>query len=171
MNYSNRNQNSVILSLGTNLGDKESNLKKAMLLIEENAVIKNKSKLYISEPWGYSSNNDFINMGILINTHLAPLELLSFIKGIELKMGRIESKDKVYQDRIIDLDILLYNDLELFSKELVIPHPKIKDRIFSIIILKDLFKDDLIPVFNQTATEILENTNDKSVVTINRHQL
>ena len=170
MNSLKKNKNSVVLSLGTNLGDKEYNLKKAIILIEENGIVKNKSKLYLSEPWGYSSKNNFFNMGIFIQTDLNPLELLSFIKCIESKMGRKKADILHYQDRIIDVDILLFNELEHLSEELIIPHPKIKERIFSILILKDLFKNNLIPVFNETADSILAKTVDNSIVSIHKSQ-
>ena len=156
----------VVISLGTNLGDKLKNLKNAINYIKVYARVINKSRIFCSEPWGYESENEFLNMGLIIKTPLEPIPLLKKLKGIEKKMGRAPKLIKSYQDRIIDLDILIYKKFIIDSEELSIPHPKIKERKFSLLILKDLFENEFIPDLNDNAEKMLFKCGDKSNVVL-----
>ena len=156
----------VVISLGTNLGDKLKNLKNAINYIQVYARVINKSRIFCSEPWGYESENEFLNMGLIIKTPLEPIPLLKKLKGIEKKMGRAPKLIKSYQDRIIDLDILIYKKFIIDSEELSIPHPKIKERKFSLLILKDLFENEFIPDLNDNAEKMLFKCGDKSNVVL-----
>ncbi|MDR0834853.1 MAG: 2-amino-4-hydroxy-6-hydroxymethyldihydropteridine diphosphokinase [Candidatus Symbiothrix sp.] len=136
------------LALGTNLGDKEQNLSTAMELLNQQAgTITARSSIHKTEPWGFESANGFLNMVIRIETTLAPLELLHTVKTIEKQMGRpprIEEKsnDKSnakYQDRIIDIDIILYGDVVYQSDELTLPHPLYKKRPFVLEPLNEIY--------------------------------
>ena len=161
------NTNKIVISLGTNLGNRKSNLEKALKLIEQKCDITQVSKIYESEPWGYNSVNNYLNMGVVLQSYQTPIELLEFLKSIEVKMGRdIYDKNTGYQDRVIDLDILLYGDQKVCTNHLVIPHPKIIHRKFSLFILKDLFQDNVVPVFNKTPESMLIETSDNSDVSI-----
>lgn len=159
-------QYKAVISLGTNLGDKLKNLKTALNSIEVYGRILNKSRIFCSEPWGYDSQNEFLNMGLVIKTSLGPTELLKKLKSIEKEMGRIPKVIKSYQDRIIDLDILIYNGVKMNNEVLSIPHPKIKERKFSLLILKDLFENELIPDLNDSAYEMLLRCGDESNVVL-----
>ena len=154
----------VVISLGTNLGDKLENLKNAINYIKNYARVINKSRIFCSEPWGYDSENEFLNMGLVIKTYLEPIALLKKLKVIEKKMGRAPKLIKSYQDRIIDLDILIFNKFIIDNEELSIPHPKIKERKFSLLILKDLFENEFIPGLNDNAEKMLFKCGDKSNV-------
>jgi 2-amino-4-hydroxy-6-hydroxymethyldihydropteridine diphosphokinase len=154
----------AVVSLGTNLGDKLKNLKNAINYIKVFARVINKSRIFCSEPWGYDSENEFLNMGLVIKTSLEPLSLLKKLKAIEEKMGRAPKLIKSYQDRIIDLDILIFNKFIIESDELSIPHPKIKERKFSLLIIKDLYENEFIPVLNDNAEKMLFKCGDKSNV-------
>ena len=156
----------VVISLGTNLGDKLKNLKNAINYIKVYARVINKSRIFCSEPWGYDSENEFLNMGLIIKTSLEPILLLKKLKGIEKKMGRAPKLIKSYQDRIIDLDILIYKKFIIDNEELSIPHPKIKERKFSLLILKDLFENEFIPDLNDNAEKMLFKCGDKSNVVL-----
>tara|TARA_B100001093_G_scaffold320463_1_gene305798 strand:+ start:757 stop:1254 length:498 start_codon:yes stop_codon:yes gene_type:complete len=156
----------VVISLGTNLGDKLKNLKNAINYIKVYARVINKSRIFCSEPWGYDSENEFLNMGLIIKTPLEPIPLLKKLKGIEKKMGRAPKLIKSYQDRIIDLDILIYKKFIIDNEELSIPHPKIKERKFSLLILKDLFENEFIPDLNDNAEKMLFKCGDKSNVVL-----
>ena len=104
----------IYLSLGSNLGDKEGNILRAYALIEQRiGHIVRKSSLYRTEPWGFESSNDFLNSAIAIETSLSPRQLLKETQRIEKEIGRTAktSADRTYQDRLIDIDILIYNDL------------------------------------------------------------
>lgn len=150
----------VSIALGSNLGDKKENINRAILLIKQFSTVTKQAKLYTTEPWGYNSKNHYLNTGVIIETRYSPFQLLKKLKEIEKKMGRIKLSD-VYEDRIIDLDILTFDNLKISSKELIIPHPKIAERKFSIVILKDLFFDEVIPGLNKSAQELLHQCEDK----------
>ena len=159
-------KNIAVISLGTNLGNKKLNLIKAISMIEINSQVLKKSRTYITEPWGYSSVNEFLNMGLLITTSYSSSSLLKHIKEIENKMGRKLNIQNGYMDRLIDLDILLFNNEKLTSSELTIPHPRITERKFSIVILQDIFQEKKVPVFNKRASILLNNCKDNSKVSI-----
>jgi len=119
------------LALGTNLGDKERNLQLALEKIAENiGKISAVSSIYASEAWGYKSKNRFLNQVARIETILSPLELLKAVQVIETQMGRVRNNSGRYHDRIIDIDIILYDDLVCRSEELTIPHPLYRQRPF-----------------------------------------
>ncbi|GHT01972.1 2-amino-4-hydroxy-6-hydroxymethyldihydropteridine diphosphokinase [Bacteroidia bacterium] len=119
------------LALGTNLGNKEQNLSKAIELLNLRAgTVTARSSVHKTEPWGFESVNDFLNMVVRIETSLTPLALLRTAKDIEKKMGRAPKSEAGYHDRIIDIDIILYGDLVYRSDELTLPHPLYKERPF-----------------------------------------
>lgn len=148
------------ITLGSNIGDKVFNIKKAINYVSQSVEVKRISNYYETEPWGYESKNSFVNAGIIIETIFSPEDLLAFLKQIEKKMGRQKTTGG-YQDRIIDLDILTFDHVTLSTTNLVIPHPKIAERKFSIVILKDLFFDEVIPSLNKSALELLQQCEDK----------
>ena len=157
-------ENEVVISLGTNLGDRLKNLKNALSNIEGFGRILNKSRIFCSDPWGYDSENEFLNMGLVIKTSLEPIQLLKKLKSIEKQMGRGPKMIQSYQDRIIDLDILIYSGFTIDNEELSIPHPKIKERKFSLLILKDLFVNEFIPDLNDSPDKMLLKCVDESNV-------
>ena len=148
------------ITLGSNIGNKISNIKNAIDYISKSLEVKRVSNFYETDPWGFESKNSFINAGVLIETIFSPEDLLAFLKQIEKKMGRIKTESG-YQDRIIDLDIMTFDYIRLSAINLVIPHPKITERKFSIVILKDLFFDEVIPSLNKSALELLQRCEDK----------
>ncbi|MDL2223218.1 2-amino-4-hydroxy-6-hydroxymethyldihydropteridine diphosphokinase [Bacteroidales bacterium OttesenSCG-928-M11] len=132
----------VYLALGTNLGDKYLNLSIAKELIAERiGNLSAISSIVESEPWGYESNNSFCNMALEVQTELSPEELLNKTQEIEIEMGRTsKSTNSTYQDRIIDIDIILYGDISYKSDRLEIPHPLYKERPFVMIPLQEILK-------------------------------
>ena len=156
----------VVISIGTNLGDKLKNLKNALSNIEGFGRISDKSRIFCSDPWGYDSENEFLNMGLVIKTSLEPMQLLKKLKSIEKQMGRGSKIVQSYQDRIIDLDILFYSGFTIDNKDLSIPHPKIKERKFSLLILKDLFENEFIPDLNDSPDKMLLKCVDESNVVL-----
>ena len=159
-------ENEVVISLGTNLGDKLKNLKNALSNIEGLGRILNKSRIFSSDPWGYDSENEFLNMGLVIKTSLEPMQLLKKLKSIEKQMGRRPKMGQSYQDRIIDLDILIYSGIIIDNEELSVPHPKIKERKFSLLILKDLFENEFIPDLNDFPDKMILKCVDESNVVL-----
>lgn len=127
-----------LLGLGSNLGDKEKNLDLAISLLKKQVGnITEQSKIYVSKPHGFNSKNDFLNCCLKIETDLTPKKLLRKLKTIERKMGRAYQKKNIYEDRIIDIDIIL-GQSKFTSAELQIPHPKYREREFVLCPLGDL---------------------------------
>ncbi len=130
----------VYLSLGTNLGNRIDNINTACRLIEQRVgTIVHRSSVYETEPVGFDSDNKFLNICLAVRTTLQPFELLDETQAIERQMGRQhKSINGQYQDRIIDIDILLYDDLRISSERLIIPHPKMYERDFVMLPLKEI---------------------------------
>ena len=128
------------IGIGTNLGDKEKNLKQAIDLLEQRVGKCHKiSSFYASKPFGFESENDFLNAVVEIETCLLPFDLLHETQKIERELGRTEkSTNGIYQDRIIDIDILLYDNEIIDTPELKIPHLHIAERDFVLIPLKEI---------------------------------
>ena len=122
----------LYLSLGTNLGQRQSNLDTALTLIGQRiGTVQAKSGVIETEPWGFESSNRFLNMTVKVETSLKPMDVLHTTQMIEREMGRTAKSDKDgYQDRIIDIDILLYDDIVMTTPELTIPHPLMYKRRF-----------------------------------------
>ena len=125
-------QHTLYLGLGSNLGDKQQNIAMAVEKIEELiGHVECQSALHITEPWGFQSDNMFVNAAVKCVTILSPHEVPVKTKDIERQMGRTtKSVDGTYKDRIIDIDILLYDDMEINDPDLVIPHPLMHQRDF-----------------------------------------
>lgn len=120
------------LAYGSNIGEKEENILNAYRMTEERVGrIVRRSAMMRSEPWGFKSDNGFVNSVVCVETILTPHRLLEATQSIERAMGRTEkSHGGVYHDRIIDIDILLYDDITLNDADLVIPHPLMHERDF-----------------------------------------
>ena len=148
----------VFLSLGSNIGDRLDNFKKVYSIIEEQDknIIISKSRVYETSPMENLNQKYFLNQVIKLKTTLDPLGLLSFIKHIENKMGRINRK-KRYMARIIDIDILAYGNLNIDTDQLSIPHPKIKLRKFILKPWTDIAPDYILSNGKSTIKELFEN--------------
>ncbi len=138
----------VYLGLGSNLGDREEHIRKAVALIGEKVgLVIRQSSLIETEPWGFESENRFLNGVILVETSLTPRQLLRATQKIERSLGRkrkstdssLQSPDfSKYSDRPIDIDILLYDDLTIDEPDLKIPHPLMEQRDFVMIPLNEI---------------------------------
>lgn len=135
-------QHKVVLLLGSNIGDKKNNLDTALERLKEVGDILQNSEYLTSEAVEFVSSNNFCNIATIIFTHFSPIQLLNKIKKIEIEIGRLNDS-KIsggYTDRIIDIDIIKYNELKFTSERLEIPHKKhLFEREFSKILLKNLF--------------------------------
>lgn len=122
----------LYLSLGTNLGDRRQNLKSALELIGSKVgTVVSASDIIETDPWGFESPNPFLNMVVKVETDLKPLKVLDVTQEIERQLGRAtKSVNGEYHDRLIDIDILLYDDLVMDTPELTIPHPLMYERKF-----------------------------------------
>jgi 2-amino-4-hydroxy-6-hydroxymethyldihydropteridine diphosphokinase len=156
--------NRVFFGIGTNLNKRESNINEAVARIEEHiGKIIAFSSVYETEPWGFQSENEFLNMVVKVETNLTPYGLLERIRMIESLLGRVRS-NKYYTSRIIDLDILLYENKVINETSLKIPHPLMQDRKFVLVPLCEIEPYLIHPVLNQTIASLLEKCKDKSNV-------
>lgn len=129
----------AILSLGSNLGQREEHISRALTLLSERVgELQSVSKPYYSEAMGYVSKNEFCNVCAKYSTVLNPLELLKVCQAIEVEMGRIKDSKGFLADRIIDVDIIFFDDLTISSENLEIPHPRWRERPFVTEPLKEL---------------------------------
>ena len=145
----------VLISLGTNLGDKSLNLNNAIAHINNSiGLVAQKSSIYETKPWGFESFNNFLNQVIVIQTSLAPIELMKELLQLERAMGRIRDKAG-YQDRLIDIDILFYDDLVINANDVTIPHPKLHLRKFILEPLAEIEPELRHPVLNKTIKQLL----------------
>lgn len=145
------------IGLGTNIGNKRRNLITAAALLAERAGdVLSISSFYETEPWGFESDNTFLNAALLLETELEPLQLLSLTQEIEKEMGRTQKSDGAYHDRIIDLDILLYDLCVINEAVLVVPHPLMHKRQFVMEPLAEIAPMLVHPVLNKTMLELTE---------------
>lgn len=153
----------VYIGLGTNLGDKEQNLRDAVHRIEEQiGKVLSLSAFYVTAPWGFASENSFLNAAACVETQLSPLEVLQETQTIERELGRTKkSVNGAYSDRLIDIDLLLYDDLLLSATsadgaELNLPHPLMAKRDFVMRPLAEIAPALQHPVLKRTMKEILD---------------
>ncbi len=143
-----------ILSLGTNIGERKENIKKAIDILSKEFTITKKSSIYESEPFEIESNKNFYNMCIEIETDLFPLQLLDKIEEIEREMGRKEKGLK--KDRIIDIDIILNENNIFLSKRLRIPHPSLYKRKFFLLPLLEIDEEIIEPIKSKKIKDIIK---------------
>ena len=153
----------VYLALGSNVGDREANLRRAIQLLKHSAItITRLSSIYETEPVDYVDQPWFLNAALEAQTDLLPAQLLATLRGIESQMGNIKVISK--GPRLIDLDILLYNDLVIDTPTLQIPHPRMLQRNFVLVPLADIAPHFRHPSWAANVVEILDNSPDHSSV-------
>ncbi|MPN53448.1 Bifunctional folate synthesis protein [bioreactor metagenome] len=146
----------IVLAFGSNLGDREGLILSAYRLLEEELgeLIK-KSSFIETSPWGFESENSFINSVAEFETKKTPFEALEICNKIEKELGRKRNPEhKGYQNRTIDIDILFYEDIVLDTPTLKIPHPLIEERDFVLIPLKEILPNLLHPVLKKAIKDI-----------------
>ncbi|MFC2123407.1 2-amino-4-hydroxy-6-hydroxymethyldihydropteridine diphosphokinase [Bacteroidota bacterium] len=147
------------LLLGTNLGDRFANLEQAReLIIREVGEIINVSSVYETAPWGIKDQPFFLNQVIKIKTNLPAGDLLDVLLSIERKLGRERSRK--WDSRLIDIDILFYDDSVIESDLLILPHPEIQNRRFTLVPLNEIAGNEIHPILNKTIGNLLEETPD-----------
>lgn len=162
---------SIFLGIGSNLGDREKNLSEALKRIEDSiGIIRLRSSIYETSPWGFSSSEKFLNMVIEAGTLLRPSGLLGRILMIEAQMGRVRN-EKQYRSRIIDIDILFFGNRIIDKPALVVPHPHLHERKFVLVPLAELIPGFIHPVFNNTISALLESCSDTGEVKLYRRMI
>ncbi len=141
------------VALGSNLGDREENLRNALKHLQENGVEVVKVSTFIeTEPYGVTDQPGFVNAVCQVETELAPLELLRLLLRIEQEMGRVRLRR--WGERNIDLDLLLYEDAVLESEELTLPHPDMHNRDFVLFPLAEIAGGVVHPVLEKSISEL-----------------
>ena len=151
----------IYLGLGSNLGDRRSFLDSAISALVPALRVSRLSPIYETDPWGYSDQDDFLNMVVEAETDLGPKQLLVFLKGIEVKLGRQPRFRN--GPREIDIDILIYDDQILNEVGLRIPHPRLQERAFILVPLADLAPGLSIPGLDKTVAELLSNLDTSGI--------
>jgi len=155
----NNNYHTAWIGLGTNLGDRNAQLDQAIFLLQkklDRAV--RPSPVYETAAWGITEQPAFLNQVVEIKTDLGPFALLDLILNIEQQMGRVRIQK--WGERLIDLDILMYDDLLLYSDRLVIPHPYLTERRFVLAPLADLVAQRIVPGHQRTVGQLLTQCSD-----------
>jgi 2-amino-4-hydroxy-6-hydroxymethyldihydropteridine diphosphokinase len=157
-----KSQHQVVLSIGTNQGNRLENIESCLQMIHlEVATVVKLSKVYETPSWGFESDA-FYNVAIVVHTYDSAVEILSKILEIEQQMGRIREGNLGYQSRIIDIDIVAFDDKIIATEQLKVPHPLMQDRIFVLKPMLDLNLEWIHPVFQKDVAELLSETKDAS---------
>jgi 2-amino-4-hydroxy-6-hydroxymethyldihydropteridine diphosphokinase len=155
----------IYLSIGFNLGVRLANVSRATDLVNEKiGTVEKRSSLYESSPWGYESDNEYINCVVLVRTVLSPQTVINTCKEIEKEMGRREETENKYLDRIIDIDLLLYNNDVIQFPGLIVPHPRMHERKFVLLPLYEIAPDLIHPVYRKSMITLLKTTDDPGEV-------
>jgi 2-amino-4-hydroxy-6-hydroxymethyldihydropteridine diphosphokinase len=154
----------VYLALGSNLGDRSANLRTALAALHPKVKVQGLSPIYETPPWGVTDQPAFLNMVLRGETRLTPKKLLSYVKSLETSLGRLPTIR--YGPRLIDIDILFYDDLVLDTPELILPHPRLHERAFVLVPLADLAPALVHPRLGKPVRELLRVVDTKGIVRI-----
>lgn len=155
----------VYLSLGSNLGDRGETMQQALQQIELLVgPIQKTSRFYETEPWGFESDQQFLNSCISLKTEIPPHVLLKILQGIEKELGRTKSDKKGYESRTIDIDILTIGADIIQTQDLTVPHPAMENRKFVLLPLQEIAPNFIHPKTAKTITQIIASCADETSV-------
>jgi 2-amino-4-hydroxy-6-hydroxymethyldihydropteridine diphosphokinase len=151
----------VYLAFGSNMGDRFANLKTAVGNLAPQMILKAKSPVYETPPWGYKDQDAFLNQVVKVESYLEPPALLRHLKRLEKALGRAPSFEN--GPRSIDIDILFYDNQIVNTPSLVIPHPRLHERAFVLVPLADIAPDFVHPVLNKTVRDLLAGVDQSGI--------
>lgn len=152
-----KDERTIYLGLGTNLGNLKLNLEQAILHLSQQMEVLRCSSFIESEPWGNQELNPFLNAVIQVKSRMKPFEMLKTVKSIEAQMGREKNKTGQYENRVIDIDVLLFGDTVIDDPILQIPHPLMTEREFVLRPLLELDKNLLHPIHKKRLSFYLKS--------------
>ena len=153
----------IILSIGTNIGDRERNIENAVKALGEIGKVTAVSPIYTSEPWGFESENGFYNIALAMESELLPLDLLQETQRIERELGRKTKTTTEYADRVIDIDIIAYGQTIIETPELTIPHKLMHLRNFVLYPLADIAPNWVHPILQLSVQELKNKSEDNNI--------
>lgn len=151
----------VYLALGSNMGNRLSNLKAAVLNLTPQMTVKQKSSVYETPPWGFTEQDAFLNQVVKVTTYLEPEPLLRHLKRMETALGRVPN----FQNgpRVIDIDILFFDKMIINTPPLVVPHPRLHERAFVLVPLAEIEPDFIHPILQRPINKILEDVDRSEI--------
>ena len=151
----------VYLALGSNMGNRLSNLKAAVLNLTPQMTVKQKSSVYETPPWGFTEQDAFLNQVVKVTTYLEPEALLRHLKRMETALGRVPN----FQNgpRVIDIDILFFDKMVINTPPLVVPHPRLHERAFVLVPLAEIEPDFVHPILQRPINKILEDVDRSEI--------
>jgi len=154
----------VYIALGTNLGKRLANLRSAIRSMPPKIEVLAESHVYETPPWGFENQPAFLNMVVKAETGLEPESLLTYLKQLEVQLGR--EQNFRWGPRLIDLDILFLDELIIDSPPLVIPHPRLHERAFVLVPLEDVAPNFIHPVLQRTVSDLLAEIDQWGIVRV-----
>ena len=151
----------VYLALGSNMGNRLSNLKAAVLNLTPQMTVKQKSSVYETPPWGFTEQDAFLNQVVKVTTYLEPEPLLRHLKRMETALGRVPN----FQNgpRVIDIDILFFDNMIINTPPLMIPHPRLHERAFVLVPFAEIEPDFIHPILQRPINKILEDVDRSEI--------
>ena len=151
----------VYLALGSNMGNRLSNLKAALLNLTPQMTVKQKSSVFETPPWGFTEQDAFLNQVVKVTTYLEPEPLLRHLKRMETALGRVPN----FQNgpRVIDIDILFFDKMIINTPPLVVPHPRLHERAFVLVPLAEIEPDFVHPILQRPINKILEDVDRSEI--------
>ena len=151
----------VYLALGSNMGNRLSNLKAAVLNLTPQMTVKQKSSVYETPPWGFTEQDAFLNQVVKVTTYLEPEPLLRHLKRMETALGRVPN----FQNgpRVIDIDILFFDNMIINTPPLVVPHPRLHERAFVLVPFAEIEPDFIHPILQRPINKILEDVDRSEI--------
>ena len=151
----------VYLALGSNMGNRLANLKAAINNVTPQMTVKKKSSVYETPPWGFKEQDAFLNQVIKVKTSLAPEPLLRHLKRLEVALGRVPN----FQNgpRLIDIDILFFDNMIIETPPLIVPHPRLHERAFVLVPLAEIEPDFIHPILQKSVSKLLEDLDRSEI--------